>query len=337
VSMLDSPAYLWGLLVLPLVWLLFRYTGYRRQARLARFVHPSQWPKLMSTIWVPARRWKRRLAYLALILAVVAMAGPQYGTELLEVERMGADLVVALDISGSMMAEDFRPTRLEEAKRAVQSLLAGLKGDRVGLVAFSGAAAIMCPLTSDYSAVKLFLELAKPGYVPQPGTNIGDALELSARLLEGSGDRDRAVILITDGEDHAGNVEQPLSSLADLGARVYAVGIGSAEGTLIPQYNDQGAVRGYKKDREGNLVQTYLDATLLQQITEKTDGQFFQVDPSGRSIEDILVQIGALQKGAYAERSLFRHKNRYAWPLGLALLALFAGTGLWERRGDVSI
>jgi len=291
----------------------------------------------MSTIWAPARRWKRRLAYLALILAVFALAGPQYGTELLEVERMGADLVVALDISGSMMAEDFKPTRLEEAKRAVQSLLAGLKGDRVGLVAFSGAAAIMCPLTSDYSAVKLFLELAKPGYVPQPGTNIGDALELSGRLLEGSGDRDRAVILITDGEDHAGDVEQPLATLADLGAQVYAVGIGSSEGTLIPQYNDQGAVRGYKKDREGNLVQTYLDATLLQQITETTGGQFFPVDPSGRSIEDILVQIGALQKGAYAERSLYRHKNRYAWPLGLALLALFAGTSLWERRGDMSI
>jgi Ca-activated chloride channel family protein len=291
----------------------------------------------MSTIWAPARRWKRRLAFLALVLAVLALAGPQYGTELLEVERMGADLVIALDISGSMMAEDFRPTRLEEAKRAVQSLLAGLKGDRVGLVAFSGAAAIMCPLTSDYSAVKLFLELAKPGYVPQPGTNIGDALELSGRLLEGSGDRDRAVILITDGEDHAGDVEGPLGTLADLGARVYAVGIGSSEGTLIPQYNDQGAVQGYKKDREGNLVQTYLDATLLQQITETTAGQFFPVDPSGRSIEDILVQIGALQKGAYAERSLYRHKNRYAWPLGLALLALFAGTSLWERRGDMSI
>jgi Ca-activated chloride channel family protein len=337
VSFLESPSSLWGLLVLPLVWLLFRYTGYRRHSRLARFVHPSQWPRLMSTIWVPARRWKRRLAFVALILAVLALAGPQYGTELIEVERMGADLVVALDISGSMMAEDFRPTRLEEAKRAVQSLLAGLKGDRVGLVAFSGAAAIMCPLTSDYNAVKLFLELAKPGYVPQPGTNIGDALELSGRLLEGSADRDRAVILITDGEDHAGNVEGPLAALADLGARVYAVGIGSSEGTLIPEYNEQGAVRGYKKDREGNLVQTFLDATLLQQITETTDGQFFPVDPSGRSIEDILVQIGALQKGAYAERSLYRHKNRYAWPLGLALLALFAGTSLWERRGDRSI
>jgi Ca-activated chloride channel family protein len=250
---------------------------------------------------------------------------------------MGADLVVALDVSRSMMAEDFRPTRLAEAKRAVQSLLAGLKGDRVGLVAFSGAAAIMCPLTSDYSAVELFLELAKPGYIPQPGTNVGDALELSARLLEGSEERDRAVILITDGEDHAGRAEEQIDGLVGLGVKVYTVGIGSPEGTLIPQYDATGVVTGYKKDREGNLVQTRLDATVLQRIADGTGGRFFPVDPTGRSIDDILVEIGALQKGAYAERSLYRYKNRYIWPLGFAVLALFAAGVAWERRGELSI
>ena len=334
---LEGPVYLWGLLAFPLIFFVFRYARYRRGVRLARFVDRSQWSRLLSTVWVTGRKWRRRCMYIAVLLAVMATAGPQYGTELLEVERMGADLVIALDVSGSMLAEDFLPTRLDEAKRAVHSLLAGLQGDRVGLVAFSGAAAIMCPLTSDYNAVKLFLELAKPGYVPQLGTNIGDALFLSGRLLEGSGDRDRAIILITDGEDHAGGVEDQLSTLASLNARVYAVGIGSPEGTLIPQYDGQGAVSGYKKDREGNLVQTYLDATLLRHVADATDGRFFPADPSGRSIEDILVEIGALQKGAYAERSLFRHKNRYSWPLGLAILALLAHTAIWERRGEVTI
>jgi len=334
VNWVDAPVYLWSFLALPLVWLLVRYRRYRRHTRLARFVAPVQWPALAATVWLRARHWRIRLAYVAIALAAVATAGPRYGTELLEVERMGADLVIALDVSGSMMAEDFRPTRLDEAKRAVHSLLAGLKGDRVGLVAFAGAAAIMCPLTSDYSAVELFLELAKPGYIPQPGTNIGDALQLSGRLLEGSGDRDRAVILITDGEDHAGGIEREVDKLIAMGSRVYAIGIGSPDGTLIPVYDVRGVVSGYKKDQSGDLVQTRLDVTALQKIADDTGGRFFAVDPSGRSIEDILVEIGALQKGAYAERSLYRYKNRYVWPLGFAVLALFASAALVERRGN---
>lgn len=336
-NLLDSPIYLWALCVVPCLFLLLRWAKYRRNTRLARFVNPSQWPTLSNTLRPRSRLLRQRLAYLAIIFSVIALAGPQYGTEILEVERVGADLVVALDISGSMLAEDFRPTRLDEARRAVQSLLAGLEGDRVGLVAFSGAAAIMCPLTSDYSAVSLFLELAKPGYIPQPGTNIGDALDLSAHLLEKEGDRDKAVILITDGEDHAGTIEAQAKKLADLGARVYAIGIGSPDGTLIPEYDENGVVRGYKKDKDGNLVQTRLDATLLQALADQTGGRFFPVDPSGRSIEDILVEIGALKKGAYAERSMYRYKNRYVWPLAFAILALFASSTYWERHGKMTI
>lgn len=335
-NFVDAPVYLWVLLALPLVYFLFRYEDFRRDSRLARFVAPSHWRELSRSLWKGARVWRRRLLLLALLLATVALAGPRYGTELLEVERVGADLVIALDISGSMLAEDFKPTRLEEAKRAVQSLLAGLTGDRVALVAFSGAAAIMCPLTSDYSALGLFLDLARPGYIPQGGTNIGDALQLSARLLRRSEGRDRAVILITDGEDHVGGLESRIAELADLGAKVYAVGIGSSEGTLIPVYDDNGMIKGYKKDQKGELVQTRLDATVLQQIAEGTGGRFFQVDPSGRSIDDILVEIGALQKGAYAEHSLFRYKNRFAWPLAGAFVALLISSALWERRGEKS-
>jgi len=336
-NILDQPNLLWGLLAIPVIYLLWRYLNFRRQRRLKRFVDPAQWPTLTRTVWSRSRVWRLRLAALAILLAVVAAAGPQYGTELLEVERMGADLVIALDISGSMQAEDFRPTRLDAAKRAVQSLVAGLKGDRVGLVAFAGAAVIMCPLTSDYGALDLFLSLAKPGYIPQPGTNIGDALELSGRLLKESTNRDKAVILITDGEDHAGGIDDEISNLVSLGVKVYAVGIGSPEGSLIPEYDANGTIKGYKKDRAGNLVQTRLDAATLQKIAEQTGGRFFQVDPQGRSMEDVLVQIGALQKGAYAERAMYRYKNRYVWPLAGAILALFGFIAIWERKGDVRI
>jgi len=334
VNFVEAPVFLWALVLLPFVYLLWRYEDFRRDARMARFVAPAQWAELARSLWKRARTWRRRLSFVAVLLSILALAGPRYGTELLEVERVGADLVVALDISGSMLAEDFKPTRLDEAKRAVQSLLAGLTGDRVSLVAFSGAAAIMCPLTSDYSALGLFLDLAKPGYIPQGGTNIGDALQLSARLLKGSEGRDKAVILITDGEDHVGNLDLRISELADLGAKVYAVGIGSSEGTLIPEYDANGTIKGYKKDQTGELIQTRLDATVLQKIAEGTGGRFFQVDPTGRSIDDILVEIGALQKGAYAEHSLFRFKNRYAWPLAGAFLALLISTALWERREE---
>jgi Ca-activated chloride channel family protein len=333
VNWFDAPVYLWGLFLLPLAYFAWRYEDFMRGLRLARFISPLHWKRLAGSVWRQARLWRRRFLLVALLLSTVAMAGPRYGTELLDVERVGADLVIALDISASMLAEDFKPTRLEEAKRAVQSLVAGLKGDRVALVSFAGAAAIMCPLTSDYSALRLFLDLAKPGYIPQGGTNIGDALDLSARLLEQNSDRDRAVILITDGEDHAGNIDAGLAHLADKGVKVYTVGIGSPEGTLIPLYDDAGRVTGYKKDQRGELIQTRLDAAGLQKIAEATGGRFYQVDPTGRSVDDILVEIGALQKGAYAEQSLFRYKNRYVWPLAGAFLALLASASLWERRG----
>lgn len=336
-SAFERPEMLWGLLLLPLVWQIFRYARARRRALLSRFVNEVHWPQLAGSVWQGARAWRRRLLYAALVLSVLALAGPRVGTELLDVERVGADLVIALDISGSMLAEDFRPTRLDEARRAIHSLLAGLKGDRVGLVAFSGAAAIMCPLTSDYNAVRLFLDMAVPGYIPQPGTNVGDALLLSGRLLDQEGDRDRAVILITDGEDHAGEVDEQLSEISGRGIKVYAVGIGSPDGTLIPEYDPSGAVRGYRKDRSGELIQSRLNAELLQRVADATGGRMFIVNPSGASAEQVLVEIGALQKGAYAERSLFRHKNRYQWPLGLAALALFAACIVWERKGEVSI
>ena len=336
-SAFEHPEMLWGLLLVPVVWQMFRFARARRRALLSRFIHESHWPSLAGSVWLRARAWRRRLLYVALFFAVLALAGPRVGTELLDVERVGADLVIALDISGSMLAEDFRPTRLDEAKRAIQSLLVGLKGDRVGLVAFSGAAAIMCPLTSDYNAVRLFLDMAVPGYIPQPGTNVGDALLLSGRLLDTEGDRDRAVILITDGEDHAGEVDEQVTDLSGRGIKVYAVGIGSPEGTLIPEYDQSGSVRGYRKDRSGQLVQSRLDAALLQKVADGTGGRLFVVNPSGASAEQVLVEIGALQKGAYAERSLFRHKNRYQWPLGLAALALFAACVVWERKGEVSI
>lgn len=336
-NVLEQPLMLWGLLAIPLAYLLWRYLNFRRRGRLRKSIAPSQWRTLTGTLWQKARVWRLRLVLIAIFLAVVAAAGPQYGTELLDVQRMGADLVVAIDVSGSMMAEDFRPNRLEAAKRAVHTLIAGLKGDRVGLVSFAGAAAIMCPLTSDYHAFDLFLKLATPNYIPRPGTNIGDALQLSARLLKSEQDRDRAVILITDGEDHGGTIEDELSALIDEGAKVYAVGIGSPEGTLIPEYDDAGVVTGYKKDRSGNLVKTRLDAATLQSIAEQTGGKFFQVDPEGRSMEDILIEIGALQKGAYAERAMYRYKNRYLWPLAGAILALFGFIIAWERKGEVKI
>lgn len=333
----EHPEYLWALLLVPVVWQMFRFARRRSRRLLARFVHEAHWSALAGSVWERARRWRGRLALVGFACAVLALAGPRYGTELMDVQRVGADLVIAIDISRSMLAEDFKPTRLDEAKRAVQSLLSGLKGDRVGLVAFSGAAAIMCPLTSDYNAARLFLDMAVPGYIPQPGTNIGDALLLSAKLLEGEGERDRAIILITDGEDHAGEVEKELSELAGKDIKVYTVGIGSPEGSLLPEYDQSGALRGYQKDRSGQIVQSRLDATILQRVADVTGGRFFVVNPSGASADEVLVEIGALQKGAYAEQSLFRHKNRYQWLLGLGVVSLFAAILVWERRGGLSI
>lgn len=261
-----------------------------------------------------------------LLLFCLALAQPQCGSRSELTKRRGIDLVVALDASKSMYARDVAPDRLTRATLELQTLLDELKGDRVALVAFAGDAFIQCPLTSDYEAVRLFLRAVDPAAMPQGGTNIGEALLLSKQVLESAdrGAKDRVIVLISDGEDVFGDVDEAVSAIKEAGIRVFAVGIGSETGEPIPLMKD-GQVIGYQKDARGEAVLTRLDRAGLSKLAEATDGEFFY-EPRGVAMSEVVERIDQLQKSELESRIAVRYAERYqafAVPgFGLLLIGL---------------
>ena len=308
----------------------------RRRSRVRAMLAERLVDKLAPGVsrWRPAAQ--AGLYGLGLMLLGLALAQPQCGTTSELTKRRGIDVVVVLDASKSMLARDVQPSRLERAKLELSTLLDELKGDRVGLVAFAGDAFIQSPLTSDYSAVKLFLRAVEPEQMPQGGSNIGEALLLSKQVLDNAdrGAKERVVVLLSDGEDLMGQVNEAVAALKDGNVQVLAVGVGSDQGEPIPVYNRQGDFVNYKKDSSGETVITRLDRAGLTAIAEATGGAFF-FQPRGVAMAEVLERIEKMQKSELESRVTVRYDERFqlfALP-GLVLLVL--GMVLptsWRRR-----
>jgi Ca-activated chloride channel homolog len=285
----------------------------------------------------PAREKASASFYaLALVAWALALGQPQCGSHTELVKQEGVDLVVALDVSASMLAQDVRPDRLTRAKAELNDLLDRLKGDRVGIVIFAQDAFIQCPLTSDYSAAKLFLGAARVDQMPQGGTNIGAALETSKEVLDGAdrGAADKVILLISDGEDLAGEYGKVVSSLKEDNVRVYSVGIGSETGTPIPLLDKDGNLTGYKKDRSGQTVLTKLDPEPLERISQATDGEFF-FRPHGVAVTDVISNLDRLHKSEGESKVTVRYEEAFsvfAVPGVLFLLAAVVWPKAWRRR-----
>lgn len=268
-----------------------------------------------------------------LLLFAIALAQPQCGSRTELARRRGIDLVVALDASKSMLARDVQPDRLDRAKLELNTLLDSLKGDRVGIVAFAGDAYVQAPLTSDYAAAKLFLKAVDPEQMQQGGTNIGAALLLAQKMLDGAdrGAKDRVVVLLSDGEDLSGEEMEAAESLKAAGIKVYAVGIGSDSGEPIPELSKAGEVVGYKKDSSGNTVLTRLDRAGLEAVAQLTGGEFFY-QPQRVAVQDVAARIDRLQKSELESRLTVRWDERFQSFLAPGLVLLVLGMLLPGRR-----
>lgn len=271
----------------------------------------------------------------ALFCFGIALAQPQCGERAEMVKRQGIDVVVALDASRSMNARDIQPSRLERAKLELSTLLDELKGDRVALVVFAGDAFIQCPLTSDYQAAKMFLRAVDPEQMPQGGTNIGAALLLSRQVLESAdrGAKDRVVVLLSDGEDLTGAIDEGLSALNEVGAKVLAIGIGSEQGEPIPVINQRGDVVGYKKDENGTTVITKLDGAGLQRLASESGGEYFY-QPKGVAMSEVTKRIDSMQKSELQSRLMMRYAEVYQpfVAAGVFFMVLgFAFVSSWRR------
>jgi Ca-activated chloride channel homolog len=264
-------------------------------------------------------------------LLVVAMAGPRFGTEPREVELAGLDLVVALDVSRSMLAEDVAPSRLERAREEVARLAMRIGDDRIGLITFAADAYLQMPLTRDRSALRLYLGTASPDMIPAQGTSFANVLAVAARTFESGTDSDgrsRVLLIVSDGEDYEGGLDPHLRRLEEGGVRIITLGIGTREGAHIPLERDGEIV--LHRDRAGQIVRTHLEDDLLKRIA--SDGHYFEITRATSAVDRLTDALDRLERGTYGSVVYESHVERYQVPLAAALLLFVVDTFLRDRR-----
>ncbi len=324
---------LYAYLLLPALVALEWWAAGRRRRALERFGEPGRTDRLTAAV---SRRgqWTRAVLLLgAVVLLVTALARPQFGDRVETVRREGQDVVVALDLSASMLAEDIAPSRLAAAKLAVGRLIERLDGDRIGLVAFAGEAFVQSPLTLDYAAAALFLNAMEPDLVPVPGTDLGRALDVALDGFGEAGERSRQLVVMTDGEDHEGRLDAALERAVEAGVRVHTVGMGSIEGVPVPSFDETGAPNGFLRDEAGSVVTTRLDDVTLRRVAERTGGAYHHAATgSGAAFDRLVDELTGGEGDEIESREVTLYEEQYQIFLGLALLLLVAEAFIPVRR-----
>jgi tetratricopeptide (TPR) repeat protein len=333
----EHPEYLWFLLLIPALGVGFFFLNLWQRKQLRRFVNDTLIPQLAPEVSLAMRIVKQALVLLAFACLILAVANPQVGTRLEEVKREGIDLFVALDVSLSMKSEDIRPNRLEKAKRDVSELLRKLSGDRVGMVVFAGDAFVQFPLTADYTAADLFLSAIDVDAVPVPGTMIGSAIEVSLKSFSKDVPTQKAIVVVSDGENTEGDVMGAVEDAKKAGVKIYSVGMGTPEGGPIPVFNQNGDRVDYKKDQSGSIVLSKLDETMLQQIAAATGGSYHRATSGGNEIDDIFKELASLEKVEFGMKQITGFETRYQYPLAFAILFLMIEVMLSERRTKLAV
>lgn len=320
-----NPEYLNALyLLIPLMVLLYWVTQRLQERQLKSFAS-EKLQKVLTPLRSKGKGFvKFGMLSLAAVLLVIALANPQIGTKIEEVKQVGIDVFIILDVSLSMQAEDIKPSRLAKAKYDINKLIRKLRGDRIGLIVFSGAAYVQFPLTTDYAAANLFLNAVDVTTVPQPGTAIASAIKLAQNSfpVNAADNRNKAIVVITDGEDHEGNLKDVVENAVNHGIAVYAIGLGSSKGVPIPIYNDAGVKVGRKKDNQGNIVLTKLDETTLMEITSIGNGQYYRGSTGDDALDRIYTDLSNLEEGEYGAKKVTEYEDRFYYFLLPALLLL---------------
>ncbi|MBA3385886.1 MAG: VWA domain-containing protein [Chthoniobacterales bacterium] len=328
----GAPEWLWGLLVLPILLLLFLRAESRSAKRLRHFVAPRLLAQLGATVNHFRRRLRFALLLLGIGLALVSLAKPRWGYTFEEVKRKGLDLLLAVDTSRSMLANDVPPNRLQRVKLAAQDLIQELRGDRIGLIAFAGRAFVQAPLTIDYDAAVEALTEIDTNTIPEGGTNISEAITLAVKTFGKSALGNRALIVFTDGEELAGDSLKIAQQAADSGVRIFTIGVGTPEGSLIP-VPAQGGGTAFVKDRDGQVVKSKLDEKRLREIAESTGGIYLPLGNGPSAMQQLYRNgLSKLQAGDIDTRTSRQPIERYQWPLAGAILVLGASLLISERK-----
>ena len=317
-------------LLLPAAWLVY-FLLRRRERLLTQLVASENLPTL-APAYQPRRARRRAQFWLgAMALLLLSLARPQWGMRWEEVRRQGLDILVLLDTSRSMLAQDSKPDRLQQAKWGIRDLLRKLQGDRIGLVAFAGSAFLQCPLTVDYPAFLMNLDDVYVGLIPRGGTAISQALRTAMESFDEDTRGDRAIVLITDGEDHEGTPLELLPELQKRNIRVFTVGVGTLDGELIPETDRDGRT-GFFKDQNNNVIKTALNEDLLTRLAVETGGMYVRSTPADFGLDRIYEKgLAELRRTDRDSRMVQQHEDRFPIVLALAFALLFV-EALWRDR-----
>ena len=315
----EEPAYLYLLLLLPLLAAFYLYSNYRKRKAIRKFGDPVLMAQLMPDVSKYRPDVKFWLLFTAIGLFVVLLARPQFGSKLETVKRKGVEVMIALDISNSMLAQDVQPSRLEKAKRLISKLVDGMENDKVGMIVFAGDAFTQLPITSDYISAKMFLESISPSLISKQGTAIGAAINLAARSFTPQEGVGRAIVVITDGENHEGGAVEAAKEAAKKGIQVNVLGVGLPDGAPIPIEGSN----DFRRDREGNVIVTRLNEAMCQEIAKEGNGIYIRVDNSNSAQKAINQEINKMAKSDVESKVYTDYNEQFqviAWMILLLLL-----------------
>lgn len=326
------PDFLYVLLAVPALIFIYLITVRLRKRALKRFGDPALVSQLMPDVSGARPHFKFILVLLALILLIFAIAGPQFGSKLKEVKRKGIEIILALDVSNSMMAEDIQPDRLERAKQAISSLIDRLENDKIGLIVFAGDAYTQIPITTDYSSAKMFLSNINTNIVSRQGTAIGSAIDLASKSFSPSTEASKVIVIISDGENHEGNAIEAAKSAADKGIKIFTIGMGSTKGSPIPSGNNI-MEKDFRRDREGNVIMTKLNVAMLSEIAQVGGGKYYGATSSRVGLNDLFEKLNKLDKEEMETRVYSEYEEQFPYLIWIALGLLLVEFFIFEKKG----
>jgi len=328
---LEEKIYFWLLLVIPLVLLVYVAQVIWRKKTQKKFAESSFLEKLSPNTSIFKPLLKVILLSLAFACFVLALVNPKIGSKTETLKREGVDVVFAVDVSKSMLAEDIAPNRLEKSKQLVTQIINNLASDRIGIIAYAGSAFPQLPITTDYGSAKLFLQAMNTDMVSSQGTAIGEAIQLAETYYNDESKTSRVLFILSDGENHGGEIEEVLSEAKEKGIRIFTIGVGTQKGGTIP-IKRNGVTQSYKKDNNGETVITRLDAATLEEIAEEANGVYIDGTNTKEVLDKVTEALNSLEKTEFETKQYAAYKDQFQWFIAFGILFIVLDVFLLERK-----
>ncbi|MCI5707626.1 MAG: VWA domain-containing protein [Odoribacter sp.] len=323
------PELLYLLLVIPLLIVFYIVMVNKKKKAIAEFGNPELLKPLMPLVSFKRGAWKFVMILIALMFVIIGVAGPQFGSKLQQIKKQGVELIVVLDVSNSMLAQDIKPNRLEKAKMAISRMVEKLSDDKVGMIVFAGNAYVQLPITTDYSSAKLFLSNINTDIVPVQGTAIGAAIDLAAKSFTPETETSKAIIVITDGENHQDDAVAAARVAHEKGITIHTIGMGLEQGAPIPEKGNPGQ---FMKDGSGNVVVSKLDEQTLQEIAKAGEGMYVRASNTDVGLSRLLDEVGKMEKSILEEKVYTDYAEKYQYFILIGLFFIFLEFMILGRR-----